>query len=158
MVSDKLNERQRKFVLAYAKSGNALQSAIEAGYSEKTAGSIGQRLLNNVEVAAALKKLGTRRTKRKLDSIEGRRAWLMSVIEGELSDVHVDKDGVDSDVRPSLPVRLKAIDQLSKMSGDYITKVEASGTMTHALVNGEEAELIRDALIRERKKRMKGKK
>lgn len=50
----KLNIRQEKFVSAYLKSGNATQSAIEAGYSERSAGQNGERMLRNVEIAAAI--------------------------------------------------------------------------------------------------------
>jgi phage terminase small subunit len=42
------------FVEAYLQSFNATQAAKAAGYSEKTAYSIGQRLLKNVEVGALL--------------------------------------------------------------------------------------------------------
>lgn len=58
-----MNLRQQTFVLEYLKDMNATQAAIRAGYSEKTAGQIGERLLRNVEIAEALsakaeKKLG----------------------------------------------------------------------------------------------------
>lgn len=45
-----LNKRQRDFADEYIISGNATQSAIKAGYSEKTARSQGQRLLTNVDI------------------------------------------------------------------------------------------------------------
>ena len=47
-----MNERQKRFADEYIKSGNATESALKAGYSEKTSYSIGQRLLKNVEVKA----------------------------------------------------------------------------------------------------------
>lgn len=50
----KLNERQQKFADYYLELGNATQAAIKAGYSEKTAYSIGQRLLKHPEVKAYL--------------------------------------------------------------------------------------------------------
>lgn len=50
-----MNDKQRAFVREYLIDRNATQAAIRAGYSEKTAYSIGQRLLKNVEVAAATK-------------------------------------------------------------------------------------------------------
>jgi phage terminase small subunit len=50
----KLTPRQQAFVQAYIISLNATQAAKEAGYSEKTAKSQGQRLLTNVDVAAAI--------------------------------------------------------------------------------------------------------
>ena len=46
----KLTEKQKKFVDEYLIDLNATQAAIRAGYSEKTAYSIGQRMLKNVEV------------------------------------------------------------------------------------------------------------
>lgn len=51
-----LNLQQAKFLKAYLKNGNATQAAIEAGYSEKTAGSQGHDLLKNPEIAKAVKK------------------------------------------------------------------------------------------------------
>jgi phage terminase small subunit len=45
-----LNEKQERFVEEYLVDLNATQAAIRAGYSEKTARSIGQRLLTNVDI------------------------------------------------------------------------------------------------------------
>jgi phage terminase small subunit len=53
-MSKELTPRQRKFVNAYLLCGNATKAAIKAGYSKKTAYSIGQRLLKNVEVQKAI--------------------------------------------------------------------------------------------------------
>ncbi len=49
-----LNDRQRRFVEEYLVDLNAMQAAIRAGYSAKTAKQIGQRLLTHVDVAAAI--------------------------------------------------------------------------------------------------------
>lgn len=49
-----LNDKQQRFVEEYLVDLNATQAAIRAGYSADTAYSQGQRLLKNVEVAAAL--------------------------------------------------------------------------------------------------------
>jgi len=51
---DDLNPNQRKFVAEYIVSGNATQAAIAAGYSAKTAGSQGERLLRHAEISGAL--------------------------------------------------------------------------------------------------------
>lgn len=45
-----MNVRQQKFCDYYLQSGNATEAAIKAGYSKRTAYSIGQRLLKNVEI------------------------------------------------------------------------------------------------------------
>ena len=52
-----LNEKQKAFCEHYASTFNATESAKRAGYSEKTAYSIGQRLLKNVEVSKYLEML-----------------------------------------------------------------------------------------------------
>lgn len=49
-----LTAQQRLFVAEYLKDNNATQAAIPAGYSEKTAYSIGQLLLKKVEIAQAI--------------------------------------------------------------------------------------------------------
>lgn len=49
-----INDKQARFVEEYLVDLNATQAAIRAGYSERTAYSQGQRLLKNVEVAAAI--------------------------------------------------------------------------------------------------------
>ena len=46
-----MNERQKHFADEYIISKNATQSAIKAGYSEKTARSIGQKLLTKVDIS-----------------------------------------------------------------------------------------------------------
>lgn len=53
---DDLTPRQQRFVQEYLLDLNATQAAIRAGYSRKTAYSMGQRLLKNVELQQALQK------------------------------------------------------------------------------------------------------
>lgn len=50
MDKSTLRPRQQLFALEYLKDLNATQAAIRAGYSEKTAAQIGERLLRNVEI------------------------------------------------------------------------------------------------------------
>lgn len=52
----KFTDKQRRFVQEYLKDLNATQAAKRAGYSGKTAYSIGQRLLKNVEIKQAIEK------------------------------------------------------------------------------------------------------
>ncbi len=54
MKEKKLTARQAAFVNEYLIDLNATQAAIRAGYSKKTAGQIGERLLRNVEIQRAL--------------------------------------------------------------------------------------------------------
>ena len=49
-----MNRRQQRFADHYVIDPNATQAAVKAGYSQHTAKSQGQRLLTNVDVAAAI--------------------------------------------------------------------------------------------------------
>lgn len=55
-----LNEKQKAFCEFYAACLNATEAAKKAGYSEKTAYSIGQRLLKHVETQKYIQQLATR--------------------------------------------------------------------------------------------------
>lgn len=59
-----LNEKQKRFVAEYLVDLNATQAAIRADYSEKTARSIGQRLLTNVDIQAAIQEAIAKRSER----------------------------------------------------------------------------------------------
>jgi phage terminase small subunit len=49
-----VNERERRFVEHFMASGNATKAAVQAGYSKKTAGQIGYRLLRKVQIQRAI--------------------------------------------------------------------------------------------------------
>ena len=59
-----LTEKQKRFVAEYLVDLNATQAAIRADYSEKTARSIGQRLLTNVDIQAAIQEAIAKRSER----------------------------------------------------------------------------------------------
>ncbi len=59
-----LTPKQARFVEEYLVDLNATQAAIRAGYSAKTAYSQGERLLRNVEVAAAVAEAKPARSER----------------------------------------------------------------------------------------------
>jgi len=59
-----LNARQQLFAEEYAANPNATKAAIAAGYSARSAGQIGERLLKNDEIASAVEKAKAERLKR----------------------------------------------------------------------------------------------
>lgn len=59
-----VSEKQRRFVAEYLVDLNATQAAVRAGYSEKTAGKTGCRLLKKPEVAEAVREAMERRSER----------------------------------------------------------------------------------------------
>ena len=124
----KLNARQKSFCEFYVASGNATESAIKAGYSKKTARSIGQRLLTNVDIKKHIKELQEKtKTSRIMTAIE-RREFLTEVI----------KNGNEK-----VQDRLKALDILNKMDGEYIEKMQLSGQVNTNPLSGLTTEELR---------------
>lgn len=60
----KMTERQKRFIAEYLIDLNATQAAIRAGYSVKTAGSIGDENLKKPEINSAIAKEMAKRSKR----------------------------------------------------------------------------------------------
>jgi phage terminase small subunit len=109
-VKDKLNARQRKFAEYYAQSGNTVWSAIQAGYSENYANANACKLLENVRVAEYIKQLSDRLKDERIMSAKDRQVALSDIARN---------DGQDTSDR------IRAIDTLNKMTGEYIVKVDA---------------------------------
>jgi len=102
--------KQRAFVEAYC--GNATEAAITAGYSKKTAASIGERLLRNVEIKEALKEREKERLSSLIATREERQRFWTSMMRDE------DRKEVD---------RLKASELLAKSEGDFLERREITG-------------------------------
>jgi phage terminase small subunit len=109
-VKDKLNARQRKFAEYYAQSGNTVWSAIQAGYSENYANANACKLLENVRVAEYIKQLSDRLKDERIMSAKDRQVALSDIARNYGQDT--------SD-------RIRAIDTLNKMTGEYTVKVDA---------------------------------
>lgn len=114
IVKEKLNVRQKKFAEYYAQSGNTVQSAIKAGYSENYANARAYELLENVGVSEYIKELTEKAQQKRIITAVERQALL--------SDIAKSEDEETSD-------RIRAIDTLNKMTGEYLNKVEVSGTL-----------------------------
>lgn len=109
-MKDKLNARQRKFAEYYAQSGNTVWSAIQAGYSENYANANACKLLENVRVAEYIKQLSDRLKDERIMSAKDRQVALSDIARNYGQDT--------SD-------RIRAIDTLNKMTGEYTVKVDA---------------------------------
>ena len=132
-----MNAKQRKFVTEYLIDGNATQAAIRAGYSEKTARSIGQRLLTIVDIKNAIeelrKKLESENVADAQEILEFHTAVLRGEAEGEeLVSVAIG-DGM-SEVqkvmkKPSVRDKQKSAECLAKLLGIEKSKLELSGSL-----------------------------
>lgn len=94
----KLNQKQKRFCEEYVHLGNATQSAIEAGYSKKTAYSQGQRLLKNVEAQNYIAELNEELKKDSIAGADEVLQFLTSVMRGEKTEetLRLDGEGVQT--------------------------------------------------------------
>lgn len=129
----KLNARQKAFCEYYVASGNATEAAIKAGYKEKNARFIGSENLTKANIKKYIEELQEKAKGNRIMTAIERREFLTSMI----------KDGAVKDTD-----RLKALDILNKMDGEYTQKVEVNGNINSNpfsnLTTDELKEIIKD--------------
>ena len=106
-----LTARQKAFIEAY--QGNATEAALKAGYSEKTAGKIGHQLLEKTRISQAIQE---REEKRRNELIMSREERMIAL------------SAIGRNAEELTKERIKAIDVLNKMSGDYLERIETAQT------------------------------
>lgn len=106
-----MNVRQKRFAEFYAQSGNAAWSAVQAGYSDKYAHTNAPKLLQITTIKQYIKELTEKLQDERIMTVRERRAIL--------SDIARDPEQKPRD-------RVKAIDALNRMTGEYITKIEGN--------------------------------
>ncbi len=99
--------KQLKFISEYTKDFNVTQAAIRAGYSPKTAYSIGQELLKKPEIQTAMNE---NRNKLIADRDERLQFWTTTMRDNNEEMKH----------------RLKASELLGKAQSDFTEKIEAN--------------------------------
>ena len=110
-----LTEKQEVFVQNLIK-GMSQADAYRSSYStknmsDKTIHEAASRLVSDSKVSARLSELRGQLTKETIMSAQKRLEWLTELISNEGEDTHA---------------KLKAIDIMNKMQGEYVQKVEAN--------------------------------
>jgi phage terminase small subunit len=139
-----VNAKQRKFCDEYLIDLNATQAAIRAGYSEKTARQVGQRLLTYVDISAyineQLERIHNERTADAQEVIE----YLTSVMRGEHTEqaLQLVGDGVQEicDIEVSAKDRLKAAELIGKRYGIFTDKTDLTVAQPIVVSGGEALE------------------
>lgn len=136
-----LTPKQQRFVEEYLIDLNATQAAIRAGYSEKTARSIGQRLLTNVDIQKAIEEAQNKRTERTEITQDYVLSNIQKVIERCMQQEAVlARDGSpllvqgpDGDLACQFEFKengaLKGLELLGKHLGLFKEKVELTGQL-----------------------------
>lgn len=118
-----MNAKQKRFCDEYLIDCNATQAAIRAGYSEKSAYSVGQRMLKNAEVKSHInEQLGLLHNEKIADAQEVLE-YLTSVMRGEQTEKTLrligDGEQTISDIDVSAKYRLKAAELIGKRFGMF---------------------------------------
>lgn len=111
-----LTEKERIFADEYIKTTNATQSAIKAGYSEKSASSKGSQLLRKVKVRKYIDSVMEKRSKNTIATADEVLEYLTKVMNGEEKDAF----GLDA----SIADRTKAAELLGKRHMLFTDKVK----------------------------------
>ncbi|WP_270333092.1 terminase small subunit [Ligilactobacillus acidipiscis] len=123
-MARKLTVKQQKFVDEYIESGNATESAINAGYSKKTAGQVGSENLKKLEIKNAIdKRLEEIKTKKTADITEVME-YLTETMRGEQTETVATAKGLFTDVEVGAKDRIKAAELIGKRYGAWTDKVE----------------------------------
>lgn len=107
-----LTAKQRAFVEAYA--GNATEAALQAGYSARTARSIGQKLLTKVDIQQAIKEREPQRLAPLIWSREQRQKFWSEVA---------------NDPNQDMRDRLRASELLGKSECDFTDRLKLDGSV-----------------------------
>ena len=139
-----MNTRQRKFCDEYLISGNATDAAIKAGYSPKTAKSIGQRLLTFVDLKQYIETELEKLHSAKIADAEEVMKYLTSVMRGE----HTEEipilcgDGCQELTQKEVGAkeRLKAAELIGKRYALFSDKMDLGGAVPVVIMGDDQLE------------------
>lgn len=146
-----LTLKQQKFADEFLISGNATKAAINAGYSRKTAGSMGGENLKKPEIISYIEKRRKEIESAKVAKQKEIFEYLSAVMRGEVNDVAV-VEGVAVGVPVSIKDRTMAAKELLKRNpGDPLIKAQTEKAIAEAKVataQAEELEKITDSSVK----------
>lgn len=128
-ITQKLTQKQQRFVDEYIISGNATQAAIKAGYSKKTAAVTATENLRKPNIHAAIEKRNAEIKSAKTADMTEVMEYLASVLRGEQTESVATAKGIYEGVPVSAKDRLKAAELIGKRFGAWTDKKEINGNL-----------------------------
>lgn len=128
-MSDRLNIKQEKFVqgiLLGLSQRQAYKEAYKATYADKDIDSKASSLFNSDKVQARYNDLLEEMKDKSIMTAKERMMWLSDVIKGNIKHISYGSNGEEHKHEAYITDKLKAIDTLNRMSGEYITKVNTN--------------------------------
>ena len=135
-----LNVKQEKFIqniINGMSQRQAYKDAYNAKYKDEDIDSKASNLFNSDKVQARYKELMGKLEDEAIMSAKERMIWLSKIVNGEiLEDVPVMTDIKNEKVNTikcptKIDTKIKALDTLNKMSGEYTTTIKGNLTLTY---------------------------
>lgn len=154
----KLTNKQQKFADEYIRTGNATKSALEAGYSPKTAQRMGSENLSKPLIKSYINSVMEKLESAKIATAKETLEYLSSVMRGEQTEDVVTNKGVFQNIPVSAKDRITAAKELLKRyPTDPLTKAQLRKANADARVaearakamedNGADVELLLDRMM-----------
>ena len=141
-ISEKLTQKQQRFVDEYIISGNATQAAIKAGYSKRSAQQTGAENLLKPVIKAELDRRNAEIKSAKTADMQEVMEYLASVMRGEQTESVATAKGIYDNVPVSAKDRIKAAELIGKRHGAWTDKKEISGNMNIDIGMGTTMKII----------------
>lgn len=113
-MAGRLTQKQELFAIEFVKCGNETEAAKRAGYSEKSAYSIGSENMKKPEIVAYINELTAADKSRKIADAREILEYFTAVMRGEVKD--------QFDLEASLTERTKAAEALAKRTIDVTNR------------------------------------
>ena len=130
-MKTELTTKQEKFVqnlISGMSQRQAYKDAFQADYDDNAIDVNACKLFNDAKIKLRYKELIEELKEVTIMTAKERMIWLSEVVQGIQTEKEVVVNGAEvqiKEVEANLMTKLKAIDTLNKMSGEYITKIEA---------------------------------
>lgn len=121
----KLTNKQQKFADEYIRTGNATKSALEAGYSPKTAQRMGSENLSKPLIKSYINSVMEKLESAKIATAKETLEYLSSVMRGEQTEDVVTNKGIFQNIPVSAKDRITAAKEiLKRYPSDPISKAQ----------------------------------
>ena len=126
-ITQKLTQKQQRFVDEYIISGNATQAAIKAGYSKKTARFVGAENLTKPNIKVELEKRNDEIKSQKTMDMQEVMERLAAIARGETVEQQVTNKGTVVEIEPKTSDQIRAMELIGKRYGAWTDKKEVTG-------------------------------
>ena len=137
-MNDNLTPKQEKFiqnVVSGMTQRQAYKEAFQVDYDDNAIDSNASTLFNSAKIQQRYKELMEKLEDKAIMSAKERMIWLTEVVKGIQTNTTYGSEGQEFTNEAYISDKMKAIDILNKMSGEYVTKLEGDIGITSIKVD-----------------------